>query len=195
MNKYFPHKFHHHFHDNSGFTLVESMVVMVIGVMVLSAAAAGINKLMLTSEINEEVNNIYQIESNFKQLQYSGDLYSLSEKKGTLYKLGVYPKNMKYDSKKEFVVNRWGGAVSVSQFGIIYNNVPADVCPELVYRVIRSGFFNYVSLGGLTLYYHQDNDVDAKTTYAETAELCRRYGQQDDKEIGFIHDAKYAIPH
>lgn len=126
-----------------GFTLIEAMVVMIVGVVVLAAAAAGIGKLFSTSNVSTEVGNITQMSANLQGLRGPAGYKGLSNELAISYK--AIPANMVVspDSK---ITNAWNGDVTITSvkedqsYNIAYTKVPQDACQQIMTKLINAGW-------------------------------------------------------
>ncbi|WP_080939881.1 type 4 pilus major pilin [Chromobacterium violaceum] len=160
----------------SGFTLIEALVVMIVGVVVLATAAAGMTKLFRASEISTEAQDITSMAASLKSLKSGTQGYvGLDTKMGVQMK--IPPQNMLQDAST--VKNVWGGAVefgvandtsgNVGQaFTIAYKAVPAEACGQLAQK-LRGAGFQSISVG--------DGDKTVKltpvSTLAEVSDACK----------------------
>ncbi len=125
----------------AGFTLLEALVVMVVGVFI-SAAAFGGNKLYTASRVSDEASNITQIATNLKPLKNDSRGYADLTVPLALSRNAV-PLSMSQTSST--ISSPWGsvtvGPVSVADSDhhmIAYQNVPEEACQQLALK-LRSG--------------------------------------------------------
>ncbi|MBB5390522.1 MULTISPECIES: type 4 pilus major pilin [unclassified Herbaspirillum] len=135
-----------------GFTLIEALVVMIVGIVILAAAAAGIGKLFRSSEIATESGNITQIAASVRALKSGVDGYKgLDNALAIQYK--AIPSNMAQDAKTGAILNVWTGQVDIKAsandqaFSITYPKVPEEACQQLLLK-LRSGGWASVTTGG-----------------------------------------------
>ncbi|NID04703.1 type IV prepilin [Luteibacter jiangsuensis] len=127
---------------------------MIVGIVILAAAAAGIGKLFRTSEISTEAANITQMAANLRSLKNGANGYTgLDTKLAVQYK--AVPANMSQTSAG-VVKNSWNGDVTIGEttthqeYTIEYANVPDDACMQLVQKLANAGW-SKVEAGGKTL--------------------------------------------
>ncbi|VVE75197.1 Major structural subunit of bundle-forming pilus [Pandoraea anapnoica] len=136
----------------SGFTLIEALVVMIVGVVILAAAAAGIGKLFSTSDISTEANNITQMQANTKSVKNGGQGYKgLNNTIAQQY--NIVPVNMAQDTTAHTISNAWNGAVVFGTasgdqaYTIVYNQVPTEACTQLAQKLSTAGWGS-IDVGG-----------------------------------------------
>jgi prepilin-type N-terminal cleavage/methylation domain-containing protein len=138
--------------DQHGFTLIEALVVMIVGVVILAAAAAGIGKLLRSSEISETASDIMQISANIRNLRGAAHGYEyLNNMVAKRYK--AIPANMSQDASTDTITNLWGGDVLIGPdadnneaFFILYTQVPAEACQQLTLK-LRGASWSSVTAG------------------------------------------------
>ncbi|EBR7327571.1 prepilin-type N-terminal cleavage/methylation domain-containing protein [Salmonella enterica subsp. enterica serovar Ahuza] len=123
--------------NEDGFTLIEAMVVMIVGVMVLAGAAAGINKLFVANNVSTEAQNIQSIAANMKTVASSEGGYDSIAGNKEAIDLHVFPTNMKINGTD--VRNVWGGSVTVvgtaDSYTLTYPSVPAEECIQIASKL------------------------------------------------------------
>ena len=156
-----------------GFTLVEALVVMIVGIVILAAAAAGMGKLFRTSEVSTEISNITQITANLRNIRTSHGFKGIDNK--LLVKLKAIPADMS-QTADGVITNSWGGDVKItprydSGFMIEYNKVPAEACMQLALKLRGSGggwsWFNFGSTS---------KRADVALSTKEISDLCKNSG-------------------
>lgn len=140
--------------DETGFTLIEALVVMVVGVAVLAGAAAGIGRLFAASNITTEAQNITLIAANVKGMKDGPNGYTALNN-GTALQFKAIPENMTVtgsgDSAK--ISNLWNGEVTLKptadkkSFDINYADVPEDACKQLALK-LKGGGWEKLAAGG-----------------------------------------------
>ncbi|WP_175885513.1 type 4 pilus major pilin [Burkholderia sp. BCC0044] len=135
-----------------GFTLVEALVVMIVGIVILAAAAAGIGKLFRSSEIATEAENITQMSANLRNLKNGANGYAgLKNSIAVQYK--AVPATMTVstttqgDETTSTIKNTWNGEVEIKAHGdsnqtysIKYGDVPPEACQQLVLKLRNAGW-------------------------------------------------------
>ncbi|WP_321876063.1 type 4 pilus major pilin [Burkholderia cenocepacia] len=131
------------YRDEAGFTLIEALVVMVVGVAVLAGAAAGIGRLFSASNVTTEAQNITMIAANVKGMKDGPNGYTALSN-GTALKFKAIPENMTISG--ENITNLWNGAVTLTptnsgkSFNIAYASVPADACKQIALKLKGGGW-------------------------------------------------------
>lgn len=150
----------------TGFTLIEILVVLVIGIIIIAAAAASFGKTFSSNDVATEARNITEVIANARTLKeasgYPTDLVPSLKATGGLpssYSVGA----------AGAVSHTWGGAVTVPGSGrtysVNYAAVPADACVKLAPKVAGTGAVK-VSVNGTNL---DPNGTDTLTVQADTA--------------------------
>lgn len=124
---------------NKGFTLIEVMVVLIIGIIIIAVAAAGIGKVFASSEASTESRNINDLIAAAQVLKggagYPVDMIP------TLRATDTIPTSLTDDGTN--VTNSWDGAVTVAgagnSFTISYAAVPAPACIQIAQKVAEAG--------------------------------------------------------
>lgn len=130
-------------HHQRGVTLIEGIVFLIIGIVVLAAAAAGISKIFGTNEISEETSNIANLITNTKVLRSAGSYGTTGDDLiPQLVATNGIPKGMTVNGGA--LSNNWGGAVSVDSTGggftITYASpMPQEACIQLAEKISRGG--------------------------------------------------------
>lgn len=133
--------------DQSGFTLIEALVVMVVGVAVLAGAAAGIGRLFAASNVATEAQNITLIAANIKGMKDGPQGYkALTMATAKAFK--AIPENMTISGQdtEPKVTNLWNGDVTFAStneaksFMITYSGVPDDACKQLALKLKGGGW-------------------------------------------------------
>ncbi|NHB60902.1 type 4 pilus major pilin [Photorhabdus sp. RW14-46] len=161
-----------------GFTLIEALVVMIVGIVILAAAAAGIGKLFRASEISTESSNITQMAANLKSIKNGAKGYdSLDNKIAINYK--VVPTNMTQDGKSGIIFNSWNGKVTISPgdttaqtFKIEYQNVPDEACQQLSLKLRVAGWSKMTVGGGGGKGQQSATEIKSDSTLAQIEAAC-----------------------
>ena len=134
--------------DEDGFTLIEAMVVMIVGVMVLAGAAAGINKLFVANNVSTEAQNIQSIAANMKTVASSEGGYDQIADNAAAIKFKVVPTNMKVSGNDD-IRNVWGGSVEIKgeadSYTLKYPSVPSEECIQVASK-LRNASWDSVKL-------------------------------------------------
>lgn len=156
--------------NEDGFTLIEAMVVMIVGVMVLAGAAAGINKLFVANNVSTEAQNIQSIAANMKTVASSEGGYDSIASNKEAIDLHVFPTNMKINGTD--VRNVWGGSVTVAgtadSYTLTYPSVPAEECIQIASK-LRNASWDSVATAPDTA---SGSDATANTGITPTTTLA-----------------------
>ena len=155
--------------------MIEALVVMIAGVVILAAAAAGVGKLYSSSEISTEAENITQMFANLKNLKNGHNGYA-ELRNVTALEYKVVPPNMKVeqyregDRKSAVIHHSWGGLVVIypegdnkEAFRIQYSDVPSEPCQQLSLKLRNAGWAK-VRAGG--------RDVMRTSSLSDIAKFC-----------------------
>jgi type II secretory pathway pseudopilin PulG len=130
-----------------GFTLIEALVVMIVGIVILAAAAAGIGKLFRSSEISTEAENITQMSANLRNLKSGANGYlRLSNAIAVQYKAVPATMTTSTDKDGTKLFNTWNGPVDIKEannaqsFQISYGKVPSEACQQLALKLRNAGW-------------------------------------------------------
>ncbi|WP_175885443.1 type 4 pilus major pilin [Burkholderia sp. BCC0044] len=160
-----------------GFTLIETLVVMIVGIVILAAAAAGIGKLFRASEITEEAANLVQLRTQLDSLNSYGGYKGITN--AVAIKFKAIPTNMSVKDNK--ISNIWGGDVVLgsAQSGrnvyIDYHKVPADACQQLVLKLANAGWA-HININNQT--------ISATPTLKDIGKRCEDGG--DNNMVTFV---------
>jgi type II secretory pathway pseudopilin PulG len=132
----------------AGFTLIEALVVMIVGIVILAAAAAGIGKLFRTSEISNEAENITQIVANVRNLKNGANGYAdISNALAVQYKAVPATMTTSTGDGGTKIFNSWNGDVTIAPakgnrqaFSITYGGVPPEACQQLLIKLRSVGW-------------------------------------------------------
>lgn len=160
--------------DQSGFTLIEALVVMVVGVAVLAGAAAGIGRLFAASNVSTEAQNITLIATNIQSMKDGPQGYKALSM-ATAKAFNVIPGNMTVsgDDKSPVVTNVWNGTVTFApvagdkSFDITYEGVPAEACNQLALK-LKGGGWEAMQAGSAS--------IKAESTLADIDKACKAAG-------------------
>ncbi len=131
----------------SGFTLMEALVAMMVGIVILAATAFGVSRFFTAPEISPdastiEASNITQIATHLKNLKEGGRGYA-DLTVPLAVKSHAIPLSMSQNSSA--ITSSWGdvrigpaSATDPEHYSITYQNVPSEACQQLVLK-LRSG--------------------------------------------------------
>lgn len=133
-----------------GFTALELIVVLIVGLGIIALAASKMDMMFGGSNLSEEVGNVNTLLSNAKSLKTSsGYGTSGTNLVPSLINANGIPKNMVVTGGIPY--NVWGGAVTILSTGpgftIGYTNVPQDACIKLATKSNRGGTFATIKVG------------------------------------------------
>lgn len=126
----------------AGFTAIEMMVVLIVGIILLAAGGATIAKMFSANQLQTEVSNYSQVILNTKSLRSSGGYgTAATDLVPSLIATDGIPKTMSVVSAKP--QNAWGGEVTVVSTGAGFTlttpAVPKAACIELATKISRGG--------------------------------------------------------
>lgn len=119
----------------SGFTLVELIIVILIGGLILAGVAAGVSKAMSGQRANAEIAEIQNVSTSIKKIYSNKSSYSGITLTGLINMNAFPPERVSGGA----VYNRWGGAVTVVaagtgnvNFTLTYPSVPTSECLDII---------------------------------------------------------------
>ena len=145
--------------NQAGFTFVEMMGVIVVMLIGIGVAVAGVNSLMGSSKLANAQTEITTIIMKTKQA-FANSATTTGLTNTIAESLGIFPDNIK--STKQ---NPWGGAYTlapatdVTRFTLTVTDIPQDRCSGLA--LFQKGGFESIKINTATL--------DADTATAVTA--------------------------
>lgn len=152
--------------NEKGFTLIEVMVVLVIGIIVIAVAAGGIGRAFASNEATTETRNINDLMANIQTLKGSDGYDSVNM--ALLARVDGIPASLTNSDTGSNVLNSWSGAVTVTgnenAFTISYAGVPEAACIQLATKTAEAGALN-VHVGGTAV----GNAKDASDNCTGTA--------------------------
>ncbi len=132
-----------------GFTALELIVVLIVGMSIIALAASKMDLLFGKANVFEEISNLNILHTNLKSLKTSSG-YGNAETDlvPQLISIKGLPQNMNTLDKQPR--NLWGGPVhiksTIAGFSIRYENVPAEACIQLATQSNRGGAFATVKV-------------------------------------------------
>lgn len=127
--------------NERGFTLIEVMVVLVIGIIVIAVAAGGIGRAFSSNEATTETRNINDLMANIQTLKGQDGYASVDM--ALLARVDGIPTSLTNSDTGIEVRNSWNGDVSVggeeNSFTITYAGVPESSCIQLATKIAEAG--------------------------------------------------------
>ena len=154
-----------------GFTLIEALVVMIVGIVILATAAAGIGKLFRSSEVSTEAENIMQIATNVRNLRNGANSYKGLDTAAAI-RFKAIPATMTQDPNGR-ISNIWGGMVAVQsvendrRFIIVYLGVPSEACQQLTLKLRNADWSRVMAAGA---------QIEPDTSLSAIAAACNSAG-------------------
>lgn len=132
-----------------GFTAIELIVVLVVGLGILAMAAGKTDMLFGNSNLSEEVSNVNTLYANIKTLKTSsGYGASGTDLTAQMVATAGVPRNMTVTGG--VIYNLWGGTVPVvstgAGFTITQNTVPMDGCIKMATKISKGGTFSSIKI-------------------------------------------------
>lgn len=133
-----------------GFTAIELIIVLVVGLGILALAAGKTDMLFGNSELSEEVSNVNTLYANVKTLKTtSGYGAAATDLTAQMVATNGVPRNMTVTGG--VIYNLWGGTVPVastgSGFSITQNLVPKESCIKMATKISKGGTFSSIKIG------------------------------------------------
>lgn len=157
-----------------GFTLIEIMVVLVIGIIVIAVAAAGIGRAFSSNEATTETRNINDLMANIQTLKGQDGYTSVDMP--LLARVDGIPPSLTNSDTGTDVRNSWNGTVSVegdeNTFTISYTGVPEAACIQVAAKIAEAGALRVERSGS------------AVTNAGDAAEQC---SSGNSNELDFIY--------
>lgn len=124
----------------SGFTLIEVMVVMVIGIVIIAVATGGVRRAFAGNEVNTETRNVNDLMANIQAMKGVDGFSSISTQ--LLHRVHGIPTALSTTDGTS-VLNSWNGAVTIrgngTAFTINYAAVPESACIQLATKIAEAG--------------------------------------------------------
>lgn len=135
----------------AGFTAIELLVVLIVGVTIYALSTGKIDMLFSGSEMVEESGNIGAISGNIRALKTnSGYGANGTNLTASLVAIKGTPKNVSVVSGVMY--NLWGGTIVPTStgagFAIAYSQVPQDACVKLATKIAAGGTFASTAING-----------------------------------------------
>ncbi|MDH0341961.1 type 4 pilus major pilin [Chromobacterium haemolyticum] len=127
-----------------GFTAIEVMVVIIIGIVIYALSTGKLSQLFGKSNVSEEISNVNTLLANTKQMKTtSGYGASGTNLVPQLISAGGVPPNVSVIGG--VLYNTWGGAITIvstgAGFTIQQATVPQDACIAMVTKIAKGGAF------------------------------------------------------
>lgn len=150
----------------AGFTLIEILVVLVIGLLITVAAAASFGRVFASNDTSNESRNVHAMMAAGHSLRgpggYPADLMPILRSNGDLPSYGT--------DNGGYSTHAWGGVVSAvgstSSFQVSYASVPKQPCVSFAPKVADAKGVT-VTINGTDM---STTSADSLTTQAE--QLC-----------------------
>ncbi len=132
-----------------GFTALELIVVLIVGMGIIALAASKMDLLFGKANVFEEISNLNILHANLKSLKTASGYGNVNtDLVQQLISIKGIPQNMSVVNKEPR--NLWGGAVALKStgagFSIKYENVPEQACIQLATQANRGGAFATVKV-------------------------------------------------
>ncbi len=132
-----------------GFTAVELIVVLIVGLGIIALAAGKMDMLFGNSNVSEEVSNLNTLLANTRSLKTaSGYGASGTDLTAQLVAVNGVPRNMTVTSG--VLYNLWGGKVLVAStgtgFAVTPQGVPQEACIKLATKISKVGIFSSITI-------------------------------------------------
>ena len=137
----------------AGFTAIEIIVVLIVGLGILAMSSGKLDMLFGGSDLTEEVGNINILHANIKSLKTtSGYGTSGTNLTTQLVAIGGIPKNVSVISSVMY--NNWGGTIVPLSTGagstIADGTIPMDACIKMATKLSRAGVFASIKINANT---------------------------------------------
>ena len=137
-----------------GFTALELIVVLIVGMSIIALAASKIDLLSTHSSLSEAMSNINTLSANTRNLKtISGYGPAETDLVPQLAATQGIPKNMTLTDTALY--NVWGGIISVTStgpgFSIIYASLPQHACIQLATKTNRGGLFAHTQVNNASV--------------------------------------------
>jgi type II secretory pathway pseudopilin PulG len=132
-----------------GFTAVELIVVLIVGLGIIALAAGKMDMLFGNANLSEEISNVNTLFANARALKTSsGYGASGTDLTAQLTAVNGVPRNMSVSGG--VIYNLWGGSVPVvstgTGFTVTQNMVPQDGCIKMSTRISKGGTFSTIKI-------------------------------------------------
>lgn len=135
--------------NQSGFTIIEVLVVLIVGLGILAMSSGKIEMLFSGSDLGEEASNINTLIPNIRSLKSSSG-YGAAGTDLTTQLVGIdgIPKNVTILTNVMY--NNWNGAIVPASTGTGYtitdNSIPMPACIKLATKTSKSGAFASIKI-------------------------------------------------
>lgn len=130
-------------HKNRGFTLIEVMVVLIIGIIIIAVAAGGVGRAFASNEASTETRNINELMSSVQTLKGANGFTSVGLP--LLAQIDGIPKSLTNAETGVEVKNSWNGAVTLTgdanSFTLSYAGLPKAACIQIGTKMAEAGAF------------------------------------------------------
>lgn len=133
----------------AGFTAIEVMVVLTVGLGIIALSSGKLDMLFGGSNLTEEVSNINTLLVNIKSLKTTSGYGAAGTDLTTqLSAIGGVPRNISVASNVMY--NNWGGTIvpksTGTGFTIADGSLPMDVCIKIATKTSKSGAFSTIAI-------------------------------------------------
>lgn len=145
----------------SGFTLIETIIVLIIAIVVIGGAAKMASKGFSSSKLADTEQNLLVMRADIQGMFTSSNDYTGLDN-SLVIKAGLAPKSF---IKANALVNAWGGDINIAtdasnaSWSIEFTNIPQEECTKLA--VFQPDAWLSVSVNGSDV---SGGDVSAATS-------------------------------
>lgn len=135
----------------NGFTAVELIIVLIVGLGIITLAAGKMDMLFGNSNVSEELSNVNTLFANTRALKTSSGYGAAStDLTSQLTAVNGVPRNMAVTGG--VIYNLWGGSVPVVSTGpgftITQNTTPQEACIKMATKISKGGTFQTIAING-----------------------------------------------
>jgi len=138
--------------SQEGFTIIELLIVIAVGVLILAGVATLIQKAFAGSNLTKETQNINLIMTEMRSIRSAAG-YGAKDANlvPLMISLELAPAGLVSGNA---LMNSWNGSVkvksTVTSFAIEYEKVPKEDCAKLATNLSQAGTFVSIAVGGTT---------------------------------------------